>query len=165
MYKIYKTLKQEEEEKKQEQYSRDLAKAKKQVEKQKLLLLLENQVKTYLKQIENKNINLYDFNFSTYAKTEIINIVLMQYKQKDKFYLDYKDYYFNFLYFKFDSIANKVLKQEKQNYDDEPYYYNLTHDQMTQLNDVTQYSKYVTRPKSRMGSMLGAIFFQNLFFK
>ena len=94
MNKIYKTLQQEAEEQKQKEYSRDMAKAKKQVEKQKLLLLLENQVKTYLKQIENKNINLYDFNFSTYAKTEIINIVLMQYEQKDKFYLDYKDYYF-----------------------------------------------------------------------
>ena len=30
-----------------------MAKAKKQVEKQKLLLLLENQIKTYLKQILN----------------------------------------------------------------------------------------------------------------
>lgn len=165
MYKIYKTLQQEAEEQKQKEYSRDMAKAKKQVEKQKLLLLLENQVKTYLKQMENKNIDLYNFNFSTYAKTEIINIVLMQYKHKKKLYLNYRDYYYSFLYFKFDTIANKVLKQEKQNYDDEPFYYNLTHDQMTQLNDVTQYSKYVTRPKSRMGSMLGAIFFQNLFFK
>ena len=54
MNKIYKTLQQEAEEQKQKEYSRDMAKAKKQVEKQKLLLLLENQVKTYLKQIENK---------------------------------------------------------------------------------------------------------------
>ena len=160
MNKIYKTLQQEAEEQKQKEYSRDMAKAKKQVEKQKLLLLLENQIKTYLKQMENKNIDLYNFNFSTYAKTEIINIVLMQYEQKDKFYLNYKDYYFNFLYFKFDSIANKVLKQEKQNYNK-----NINYSLIDSGISAQNFSNYITPQKSRMGSMLGAIFFQNLFFK
>lgn len=160
MYKIYKTLQQEAEEQKQKEYSRDMAKAKKQVEKQKLLLLLENQIKTYLKQMENKNIDLYNFNFSTYAKTEIINIVLMQYEQKDKLYLNYRDYYYGFLYFKFDTIANKVLKQEKQNYNK-----NINYSLIDSGISAQNFSNYITPKKSRMGSMLGAIFFQNLFFK
>lgn len=152
---MLKTLKQQQIEREEQKRENDLYRIKKQIELDELKRLLENNIKNDVI-INNKqkidNITI----FETITKHKNINLSIDQYKHKKDLFFNYKSYYFNYLYNKYDTIAKKVINQYKK-------FEGLTDSQYNEKKqefDIIANNHKIKKNTSSLTYMLIALFFK-----
>lgn len=110
---MIKTLKQQQIEREEQKKENDIYRMRKTVELDELKRILENNIKGDVISNNKQNIDNITI-FETITKHKNINLTIDQYKHKKDLFFNYKSYYFNYLYNKYDTIAKKVINQYKQ---------------------------------------------------
>jgi hypothetical protein len=152
---MLKTLKQQQIEREEQKRENDIYRMRKQVELDELKRILENNIKSIV--IENNKQNVDNITiFETITKHKNINLTIDQYKHKKDLFFNYKSYYFNYLYNKYDTIAKKVINQYKK-------FEGLTDAQYNEKKadfDILTNNHKIKKPHSSLTYMLLAIFFK-----